>query len=250
MQNGQTAPFDPAAAAIDVLRRAATGALATLTPAGTPFASFVTVGTAGNGAPLLLLSRLAVHTRNLDADGRASLLMIAPGGEGGDPLAGSRITVEGRAHRLDPAAPELATVRRRFLSRHPEAEGYAGFADFGFFRLDLEKVHLVAGFGRIHSLGADEILVPDGLSEEFAAAEDSIVSHMNEDHADSIRLYATRLVGAPDGAWRVVGADADGLDLMADETVARLPFRARQPGVGAVRFELKALAERARGLTA
>lgn len=247
MQNGQQKAFEPAAAAVGVLRRAATGALATLTDAGHPFASFVTVATAGDGTPLLLLSRLAVHTRNLEGNPKASLLMIAPGGEGGDPLAGSRITVEGEALRLAPDDPRTAEARRRFLSRHPEAEGYAGFADFGFFRLEVAKVHLVAGFGRIHSLGQDEILVGKDLADAFREAEASIVSHMNEDHADAVRLYATRLLGLPDGAWSVVGADADGIDLRLGDLVARLPFRARQGSVGAVRFELKALSEAARG---
>ncbi|WP_181700613.1 HugZ family protein [Chthonobacter albigriseus] len=237
--------FDPIRAAAVTLRASATGALATLGSAGTPFASFVTVATDHAGAPLLLLSRLAVHTRNLDRDGRASLLLVAPGGEGGDPLAGSRITLEGAARRIAPGE-DLDRARARFLARHPEAEGYAGFTDFGFFRFQIDTAHLVAGFGRIHTVPAADILVEATLAGAFSDAEHGILAHMNQDHADAVRLYATRLLGQPDGDWHVVAADADGLDLFDGQTVARLPFRSRQASVQAVRFELKALSERAR----
>lgn len=240
------AEFDPVLAAVRTLRAASTGALATLGSEGAPFASFVTVATDQDGTPLLLLSRLAVHTRNLDRDGRASLLLVAPGGEGGDPLAGSRITVEGSAIRVG-AGPDLDRIRARFLARHPEAEGYASFADFGFFRLAIRAAHLVAGFGRIHTIAGDELRVPDDLAAAFADAEEGIVGHMNEDHADAVALYATRLLGQAEGDWRVVAADADGLDLAAGGTIVRLPFRTRLGSVPAARFELKALSDLARG---
>lgn len=240
------AQFDPVLAATRTLRAASTGALATLGNDGAPFASFVTVGTDQDGTPLLLLSRLAVHTRNLDRDGRASLLLVAPGGEGGDPLAGSRITVEGIARRVG-AGPDLDRIRARFLARHPEAEGYAAFADFGFFRLTVATVHLVAGFGRIHSIAGEDLLVGPDLATAFADAEHGITGHMNEDHADAVSLYATRLLRQGEGDWRVVAADADGLDLAAGDTVVRLPFRSRMGSVPAVRFELKALSDIARG---
>ncbi len=242
------APFDPVHAARVVLRATATGALGTLTDAGTPFTSFVTVATDAAGDPLLLLSRLAIHTANLDRDGRCSLLLVAPGGEGGDPLAGARITIEGRAHRLAADDPVLSHVRGRFLARHPEAEGYAGFADFGFFRLATEKAHLVAGFGRIHAIAGEDLRVPPDVAAAFAEAEAGVIGHMNEDHADAVRLYATRLLGAPDGSWAVVAADADGLDLAADGTVRRLAFAKRQSSVGALRPTLKALSDAARSV--
>lgn len=239
-------PVDPLHSARTVLRSAVTGALGTLTEAGTPFTSLVTVATAMNGAPVLLISRLAVHTRNLDRDGRCSLLLVAPGGEGGDPLAGARLTVEGTAARIPPDTAECAHARGRFLARHPAAEGYAFFADFGMVGIAVEKAHLVAGFGRIHTIAGADLLAPPELAAAFADAEPSIVGHMNEDHADSVALYATRLLGQGEGAWRVVGADPDGLDLACGDRVARLPFRARQTNVMHVRSELKALSETAR----
>lgn len=240
-------PFDAAAAARLVLRAASTGALATLSPAGLPFASLVTVATDVDGAPLMLLSRLALHTRNLDADPRCSLLLVAPGGEGGDPLAGARITVEGRAERLAPGAAGEERMRARFLARHPEAAGYAAFTDFGLFRLAPETAHLVAGFGRIHAVPSAELLVDAGDAAAFAEAEAGVIDHMNEDHADAVALYATRLLGRRAGSWTAVAADPDGLDLALEDEVVRLAFPARQRTVMQLRPTLKALSDQARG---
>ncbi|HUG61928.1 MAG TPA: DUF2470 domain-containing protein [Methylomirabilota bacterium] len=238
--------FDPVSATRGVVRVAATGALATLNPGGTPFASLVTTATDIDGTPLLLLSRLAVHTRNLDADSRCSLLLVAKGGEGGDPLAGARATVEGEARRVDADDLDLPRIRARFLARHPEAGGYVGFADFGFFRLAPATAHLVAGFGRIHAVPAVDLLVDADSAAAFAEAEAGIAAHMNEDHADAVALYATRLLGRPGGTWRVVAADPDGLDLASGAEVVRLPFPDRQRQPMALRGVLKALSDRAR----
>ncbi len=241
-----TDAFDPVAATRHVLRAASTGALASLNPAGTPFASLVTVATDVDGTPLMLLSRLAVHTRNLDTDPRCSLLLVAPGGEGGDPLAGARATLEGRAVRIAGDDESLARIRRRFLARQPEAAGYAGFADFGFFRLEPSTAHLVAGFGRIHAIPAADLLVGADVAAEFAEAEAGVCAHMNEDHADALALYATRLLGRQAGDWRAVAADPDGLDLARGTEVARLPFPKRQERIMALRGTLKAMSEAAR----
>src|SRR6476661_456124 len=131
------APFAPGTAARRVLRLAATGSLATLQPDGGPFSSLVSVATTPAGEPILLLSRLAVHTRNLARDARASLLLVAPGGESGDPLGGARLTLTGHVTGRE-ANPAL---RSRFLARHPEATGYSAFADFGFHRLEIDAAH-------------------------------------------------------------------------------------------------------------
>lgn len=240
------APFDPIAAARAVLRAASTGSLATLGEDGAPFVSLVTVATDAAGDPLLLVSKLAVHTRNLDRDGRCALLLVAPGGEGGDPLAGARLTVEGRAARLGGDGADLAHARGRFLARHPEAEGYAAFADFGPMRIATERAHLVAGFGRIHTIAGAELRAGEDVAAAFAAAEADVVAHVNEGHADTVRLWATRLLGRPDGAWKVVAADPDGLDLSDGETVVRLAFPARQGAPAELRATLRDLADAAR----
>src|SRR5262245_36965544 len=122
--------FSAPVAARRVLRTASVASLATLSRDGSPFASLVTVANTYAGEPILLISKLAVHTHNLARDERASLLLVEPGGEAGDPLAGARLSLVGRVGRKD-ADPML---RSRFLARHPEGAGYADFPDFGFHR--------------------------------------------------------------------------------------------------------------------
>ncbi len=236
------AGFDPVVAARRVLRTALTGALATADADGHPFASLVTVAADIAGAPILLLSGLALHTRNIARDGRVSLLLVAPGGEGGDPLAGARLTVSGTIGAPD-ADPALGA---RFLARHPEAAGYAGFADFGFYRMEVAGAHLVAGFGRIVALEPGRLLTDLAGAEALAASEAGAVAHMNEDHLDAIALYATRLCGAPGGDWRATGADPLGLDMRAGALTARLDFPARVTDGGGLRRALVDLAKAAR----
>lgn len=238
------APFDAAACARRVMRLARTGSLATTDEAGGPFVSLVTVATSMAGEPILLISRLARHTRNLERDPRAALLVVAPGGQSGGPLAGARLTVTGQvtAPRRD---DELA---RRFLARHPEAAGYVRFGDFGFRRIEPESGHLVAGFGRIVDLAASELMLDLEGCAGLAASEAEALDHVNADHADSVRLYATALCAAPDGVWRMTGLDPEGADLAAESGhVARLDFPVRVSGPGELRRMLRVLAEHARG---
>lgn len=235
--------FSPVAAARRVLRLAATGSLATLDGEGAPFASLVTVATTALGEPVMLLSTLAVHSRNLARDARASLLLVAPGGEGGDPLAGARLTVSGYVASREPNP----ALRRRFLARHPEAAVYADFGDFGFDRLEVQGAHLVAGFGRIIDLTPEQLLTDCTGAEELLEAEDGAIVHMNEDHAEALRLYATRLLGEPEGEWRMTGADPDGIDMRAGTLRARLDFPERIATAGELRGVLVDLAKKARG---
>jgi putative heme iron utilization protein len=145
---------DDAAEARALLEAARHGALATLEAGGAPFVSLVAVATDAAGAPLMLLSSLARHSRNIAADPRAALL-IAPAGTG-DPMAAARLTVSGEMTRCD-----VAEARERFLARQPEARRYADFSDFTLWRLMPREAHLVAGFGRIRALPA-AALVADG----------------------------------------------------------------------------------------
>ncbi len=155
----------PAADARRMLRCAGRAALATLDrETGHPYASLALVASQPDGAPVLLLSRLALHTQNIAADPRASLLIEATR-RGGDPLAAGRVSLVGQ---IRPATG--GTAARRFLAAHPSAAGYAGFADFGFFVLHLERAHYVGGFGRISSLaGADLLLDVSGAGALIAA---------------------------------------------------------------------------------
>jgi putative heme iron utilization protein len=123
---------------------------------------------------------------------------------------------------------------------------FAGFADFAFYRIELKGAHLVAGFGRIVDLKPAELLTDLADADALLAAEPEVIAHMNADHGDTCRLYATKLLGAPEGDWRCVGCDPDGLDLQWQRTGLRLPFphRVAQPGV--LRAVLKQLADQAR----
>src|SRR5258705_8101835 len=202
--------FDAARLTRSLLRRSRQGALATLMAgSGDPYCSLVNVAPGADGAPILLISRLAVHTKNILADPRVSVMIDER--KEGDPLQGARIMLMGSA-----AATDDPDIRRRYLERQPEAEMFAGFADFAFYRVTLKAAHLVAGFGRIVDLKPQDVLTETADASELVAAEPEILAHMNDDHADAIRLYATKLLGAPDGDWRCVGCDPEGPELQLD----------------------------------
>ena len=205
---------------------------------GTPYASLVLYATLPDATPVLLLSALAEHTKNLKADARASLLVDGTAGVD-DPLAGARATLVGRLEDIAEAA-----ARPRYLGRHPSAEAYAGFGDFRFYALRFARAHLVAGFGRIHWIEAADVL--DVPPPALIDREADIVGHMNEDHADAVDLYATRLLGKASTGWRVTGIDAEGADLRRAGEIARLDFSKRVDDAETARRELVRLVKEAR----
>lgn len=235
-----TRDFDPKLAAKKLMREARSAALATLmADSGDPYCSLVNVASTSDGSPLLLISRLALHTKNILADARVSLMLDER--KEGDPLQGARVMLMGRAAvTTDPEA------RRRYLARQPEAGMFAGFGDFAFYKITLAHAHLVAGFGRIVDLEPKDLLTDLADADSMVAAEAEVVEHMNRDHGDAVRLYATRLLGAQEADWQVVGCDPDGLELQNGRVALRLPFpqRVRSPGV--LRQVLKQMAEEAR----
>lgn len=232
--------FDPAQAAKKLLREARSCALATIAEgSGDPYCSLVNVATAADGSPLLLISKLALHTRNILAHPRVSLMLDER--KAGDPLEGARVSLTGSA------APDAdAASRRRYLARHPGAADYAGFSDFAIYRIAIERAHLVAGFGRIVDVDPAAILTDVSDADSLLEAEEGACAHMNADHADALRLYATRLLGAPDGEWRCAGCDPEGLELQAGTSARWLPFPRRVNSPGVLRAVLKELADRAR----
>lgn len=241
------APENPAAAASydalgearRLLRVIRAGALATLDDAGAPFVSLVNVATAHDGAPLLLMSTLAGHTRHLAARAGCALLLAETGK--GDPLAHPRLTVQGEARRDDDPR-----ARARFLARHPKSALYADFADFSFWRLTPGAFHLNGGFARAAGFSAAEVLTDCAGADGLMEAEAGAIAHLNADHAEALRLYATRLDGQPDGPWKATGVDPDGLDLAWGDRTARIRFRVRALDAGDLRRMLVDLAAAAR----
>ena len=239
------APFDAIGLGRKLLRTIRSGALASLDPQdGVPFASLVTIATDVDGTPLMLLSQLSAHTRNLLKDPRCSLL-IAPGGKG-DPLAHARITLLATAEKVERETDFGRRVRRRFLARQPKASLYVDFPDFSFFALRLQRASLNGGFGRAYELEAADVLSDCSQAEALVEAEEDAVDHMNEDHAETIGLYATRLLGGEEGSWRLSGLDPDGADLMLGDKALRLPFDEPVSTPDALRKTLVALAGQAR----
>jgi putative heme iron utilization protein len=237
------ADFDSVRLARSLLRRSRQGALATLMAgSGDPYCSLVNVASNACGAPVLLISALALHTRNILADNRVSLMLDERAA--GDPLEGSRIMLAGRAEQAGSA--EAPMLRRRYLNAHPSAETFVNFKDFSLFRIRPTGAHLVAGFGRIVDLDPEQFLTDVGDAGALLAAEQDAVDHMNADHREAMNLYATRLLGAEPSDWRCTGCDPGGIDMQAGSTVLRLDFPERVTAPGELRKMLVQLVGEAR----
>jgi putative heme iron utilization protein len=239
----ETADFSAAGLAKSLLRRSRQGALATLMAgSGDPYCSLVNVASHCDGSPILLISRLALHTRNILADPRVSL-MLDERAEG-DPLEGARIMLAGRAEQAGGA--EEPVLRRRYLNAHPSAEAFVNFKDFAFFKVRLTGAHLVAGFGRIVDLEPGRFLTDISDADALLEAEQGAIDHMNADHREAMNLYATKLLGADESDWGCSGCDPDGMDMQAGGKTLRLQFPRRIVTPAALRKVLKELAEQAR----
>jgi len=207
-----------------------------------PYASFVMVACDFSAAPLLLISDLAEHTKNIKRNSRASLLFEATSGLE-TPLTGLRATVLGRLEICRDDA-----LLARYVRRHPDAAGYVGFADFNLYRLQPERIHMVAGFGAIDWLDADSVLFAGDGSDALAAGEANIVDHMNADHADALALYADKLLGLAGDKWTMTGIDPEGCDLRQGGACGRLEFDRLVADPAAARAMLVALVERSRNI--
>jgi heme oxygenase (biliverdin-IX-beta and delta-forming) len=237
------ADFHAAQLARSLLRRSRQGALATpMTGSGDPYCSLVNVASHPDGSPILLISRLALHTRNIVSDNRVSLMLDER--SEGDPLEGSRIMLAGRAEQV--SGDDATILRRRYLNAHPSAEAFVDFEDFSFFQIRPSGAHLVAGFGRIVDLTPAQFLTDISDAGALLEAEQGAIEHMNADHRDATDLYATGLLGAGPADWRCTGCDPDGIDLQAGRTTLRLEFPRRIVTPAALRQMLKELADQAR----
>lgn len=185
---------------------------------GRAYVSLVATATDVDGATLLLLSGLSDHTRNIAEDAAVSLLFDGTAGFA-NPQEGPRATVMGRAVRLSDV--ELDRARRRYLARHPGAALYAGFADFGFYRVAPERIHWVGGFGKAAWIERRLLVEPD-VARAFVAAEPALLESL-VGKADKIakRRLARRSTG-----WLLTALDPDGGVIARGKTALRFAFDA------------------------
>ena len=172
-----------------LLHRQRTGYLSTMSrrQAGFPFGSVMPYALDSEGRPLLLISKMAMHTKNLDRDPRASLLV--PEEEAArDPLGAARATLIGRIAPVPEA--DLAAVRKYYLERQENARYYVDYSDFSFYRMEVADVYFVGGFGVMGWVDAADYAraAPDPLADHAVG----IIEHMNSDHDDALRLLAAK----------------------------------------------------------
>ena len=214
-----TASRFPGAEARRLIRHMRHGSLATFDrDSGHPYASLVNFATDLAGLPVISISRLARHTYNLLYNPRASLL-AARLPASGDMLTGARVTVLGDFEQIT-----RETIADRYGNHHPQARMYLDFPDFSFWRLNGKLVHGVAGFGRIETLAANEVFLSESSLTGFAELAAGASTHLNSDHADTVRLFATRLLKREEGDWRVTSIDPDGTLLEGSGEAVRLDF--------------------------
>jgi heme iron utilization protein len=188
------------------------------------------------GRPVILISDIAEHTRNIVADPRVSLI-VQP--YSADMQTTGRVTVVGRAERL----AEKDALGPRYLRYFPQAADYFAMHDFNFYRIEPVRIRYIGGFGRIHWIEPVGYL---SSIETLAASEAAIVEHMNQDHADTMRRYCRQVHGLEVGQAEMIGIDPDGFDLRSDDRIVRFQFDAPVADASAARTALVALAQQCR----
>lgn len=187
-------------------------------PAGHPYGSLVTTALS-DGSPIFLISALAEHTRNLAADNRCSLLLTEAGED--NPLALGRITLLGQAERLE---NDASNARDDYLRSHPQAGYYLEFGDFSFWRLNVESLRYIGGFGRMSWVSVDDWYGAE--PDPIAAAASGVLAHMNDDHADALREYCLAFSRARDFSdVAMVGIDRYGFEMSLETAEGARPVR-------------------------
>src|SRR5688572_7774897 len=197
-----------------------TGTLCTLAiePAGYPYGSFVTVAFE-KGNPIFLISALAEHTKNLEQDPRASLLVAESGSA--DPLANGRVTMIGRCARV---GEDSGSARAAFFAAHPNSAYYADFRDFAFWKLQVESVRYIGGYGRMSWIEKADWQRAE--ADPLGPSAAGIIAHMNADHADAMVLYCaafSRAAGVRSAA--MTGVDRYGFEMSARTPEGPRPIR-------------------------
>ena len=236
MTNEPTTTPIPDARAL--LRAARAGTLAT-SGDGQPFASLVTPAAAPDGALLLLLSGLSEHTRHLRNEPRCAVMVAGLPVEA-NPQTAPRLTITGIA------APEPdSDLKARWVALHPYAAFYAGFGDFQLWRIEPKAGLYIGGFASATRLRQADLAWDASAAQAVSAAEASVLSHCNDDHADALDLIAAAR-GRIGTGWRMVACDVDGCDLACNEIVLRVPWSAPVANASDIRAELVRLTGTAR----
>ena len=204
--------------------------------AGFPFGSVSPFILDHEGRPVILISTLAEHTKNISADPRVSLIVqpYSP-----DMQVAGRVTILGRAERL----AEKSALGPRYLRFHPQAADYFAMHDFSFYRIEPARIRHIGGFGQIHWVEPEDYLLPPASLVE---QEDDILAHMNADHTENLRAYCRHVHAVEAGNAEMIGIDPDGFDVRADSTPLRFEFASPIADAQAARQALVALARAAR----
>lgn len=227
------------AAARAYLRRYHGGVLSTISKrlAGHPFGSVVPYVLDHEAQPVILISQLAEHTRNIESDARVSLLVHDPNG---DIQAGARLTLVGNAARAD---GDLEALQARYLNYFPDAARLFALGDFTLHRIRPLQLRWIGGFGDIQWIPAEAYVPPvNRLTDE----EQDILAHMNADHAHNLRDYCRHFHGRTAAEARMAGIDCDGFDVRADGELVRFDFEVPVTDATSARAALVAMARKAR----
>jgi putative heme iron utilization protein len=223
----------------DLLRRHNFGVLSTISVEmpGYPFGSVTPYAIDRRGEPVILISAIAQHTRNITRDRRVSLTALDANAR--EQQAASRLTLVADAVPVD--EPDELT-RGVYLSHFPDAAGYFDFHDFSLYRLEVRRARFIGGFGKIHWVERADLIAENPL----AAAEPGVLAHMNEDHAESLAAYCRAFLGVAPRSVVMSGIDAEGFDMLADGAHARVAFERPVATPEDARAALVALVRRAR----
>lgn len=214
------------------------GILATLSKRldGFPFGSVAPFVTDQSGAPVILISTLAEHTKNILQDNRVSLI-VHPCAD--DMQTAGRVTLSGHAVQL----PDKTPLRNRYLRYLPQAAQYFDMHDFQFYRIEITAVRYIGGFGKIHWVEAASYQAP---ANQLAELEDSILEHMNNDHADALTNLCRHVHQQVVASAEMIGIDCDGFDVRTQGRVLRFEFDTPVLDATSARSTLAAVARAAR----
>lgn len=218
-----------------LLRQQQHGVLSTLSKKldGYPFGSVTPFVLDHQARPVILISTLAEHTKNIEADPRVSLLAHDPST---DIQANARVTVVGNCARME----DQTALRARYLRYFPGAADYFATHDFFFYRIEPAHIRFIGGFGAIHWVEVSHFVTPDN---QLASQEDAIIAHMNTDHQHNLVAYCRHFHGLNTSSAHMLGIDTEGFDVRADTQLLRFDFS--QPVLDAqdARRALAAMAE-------